>query len=153
MIFKHTNPPFETKQSIIVAGIQATGKSYLIKMLQKHLDAPLVHREVAELKGVPIDSIIHWPIAEKDRLAKKVDYKNTGLVLLLNKCWGDYCTNVRRRNSKKQYSVLGFKEICGQWTDFFKERDVPILNVPTNDPNITQLLQQMSDAMKPKLFL
>jgi len=166
MIFSLGETTFETSKSIIVAGIRATGKSCLIEMLQKRvtvektvhrrqrrLSAPLIHREVTEKEGIPLDALIHWPIAEKHKIADGLSYENVGAVLLLNKRWPDYCYNVNKRGHTTQYSMIGFAQICEQWETFFRERHLPILLIDSNRIDMVQLIGKLETILCPPISL
>lgn len=162
MIFSLGETNFETDKSIIVAGIRATGKSHLIKLLQKYSTVKvkrrrrppsIVHREVTENSGIPPESLIHWPIAEKHAGADGLSYENVGVVILLNKRWEDYCYNVNKRGQTTQYSVTGFEQISKQWEDFFQAKKLPILFVKSNRVDIPRLIADMAEAVHHPFFL
>jgi hypothetical protein len=142
-------PDFETDKSIIVAGVKSTGKSFLIRELQRAASGrrpPILHREKAEKEGIPLNTLVHWPIAEKECKAGNLSYENVELVILLNKCWHDYCFNVNERGQATQYSSMGFEQICDQWEGFFRERHLPILFVDSNWMDMTQFIAEMKSV-------
>lgn len=149
-----------TNKSVIVAGVTASGKTHLIDRLKgcvhrsKKIKGPLlVQREEVEAKNeCPPESLIHWPIAEKDEALGNTSFDNAGVVILLEKNWEDYCYNVNSRNHPKQYSRVGLSAIHGQWVDFFRERNLPIISIGDNDIGISHLIDEIALKLKYKVL-
>lgn len=146
MIVYHNNISFEINKSIIVAGVRASGKSYLIRLLKTVITAPLIHRPVVESKGfAEAGTIIHWPIAEKFPNLLRLD--NVGLVLMLNKDWDSYCFNVEERRHATQYTKLGLQDIHSQWFNYFSSKKISIFEITKNDYNLPNLIHDIAEQI------
>lgn len=138
----------QTDRSIIIAGPTASGKSFLIDELKPFISKRrIVHREETEKRNfVPKNSIVHWPAAEK--FPKNVDFKNVGVVIMLNKTWDDYCANVEARKHRTQYSQLGLETTYSNWRNYFSSHNLPIIEMKENNPDISKLVAKILVAMR-----
>ena len=147
MIFPYKKRVLQLDKSVIVAGVAGSGKSYLIDKLRKRSKVPLVHREVTEKNGIPTESIIHWPIAEKDQGILKMSFENAALVIMMDKPWEEYSQNIHKRKHRVQYTRSGLSQMRDKWCEIFSYHGLPIVFVNKNGERVVDVIQKMASAL------